>query len=274
VTVFDLHTHHDRCGHARGAMRDYVDAAIAAGVTTLGFSDHSPFFAEPQDQAKPGVAMATSQFDEYLAEAVRLREEYRGRIHLLVGVESDFFPEHADAYRARYRRAPLDYVIGSVHVLDGVDLFRPSRWENATAAYLREQRERYCDLVAASARSGMFDILGHIDVIKAVCPEIAEVATPAVDRMLRAIAEADVVIEVNTSGSTKPCGGWYPSGDIIERAHHYGVKVTFGSDAHDPERVADAYTEVQDYLYAVGYRDWYVFESRKRIRLPVHQGSL
>jgi histidinol-phosphatase (PHP family) len=253
-------------------MRDYVEAAIAAGVTTLGFSDHSPFFAEPAEHALPGVAMAKGDFPGYVAEAVRLREEYRSRIGILVGVESDFFPEHAALYRAQYAALPLDYVIGSVHVLDGVDLFRPSRWENATRNELRDQRERYCALVARSARSGMFDILGHIDVIKAVCPQIAEVATPAVDRMLREIADADVVIEVNTSGTTKPCGGWYPSGDIIERAHHYGVKVTFGSDAHTPERVADAHTEVRDYLRAIGYRDWYIFEERKRIRLGLTAG--
>ncbi|MDF3290293.1 histidinol-phosphatase [Streptomyces silvisoli] len=267
--MFDLHTHHERCGHARGTMRDYVESAITQGLHTIGLSDHSPFFGEAADHALPGVAMPKSTFAAYIAEAMALREEYWGRINVLVGVESDYFPEHAELYRNVYARYDLDYLIGSVHVLDGVDLFRKERWEQADHADLKAAREQYCNLVAQSAEAGMFDVLGHIDVIKAACPEIASIATPAVDRMLRAIADADTVIEVNTSGKTKDCGGWYPSGDILERARKYGVKLTFGSDAHDPERVGDEHENVRDELRRLGFREWYVFERRRRIRMPL-----
>lgn len=272
--MFDLHTHHERCGHARGPLREYIEAAIARGLRRIGVSDHSPFFAEAADHHKPGVAMAKSEFSAYIAEAVRLKAEYSGRIDVLVGVESDFFPEHASLYREIYSEYPLDYIIGSVHVLDGVDVFRRERWANAGTAELRAARERYCDLVAAAARSGMFDILGHIDVIKANCPRIAEIDTPAVDRMLRDIAEADVVVEVNTSGNTKECGGWYPSDDIIERAHAYGVKFTFGSDAHTSDRVGEEHKAVREHLRGIGVREWYVFERRRRIALPLDQEDL
>ncbi|MGH8794759.1 MAG: histidinol-phosphatase [Stackebrandtia sp.] len=267
--MFDLHTHHDRCGHARGGLRDYVEAALRAGLDTLGFSDHSPFFAEPVDHVKPWVAMAVGEFPSYVEEAIRLREEYRGRIRLLVGVESDYIPQHAQLYADRYKKFPLDYVIGSVHLLDGVDVFQRSRWETADEAQLRDAKERYCDLVARAARSGMFDILGHVDVIKANCPRMERVDTPASDRMLRAVADADVVMEINTSGKTKDCGGWYPSPELIERACRYGVKVTFGSDAHVPERVGDEHDAVRRRLKEIGFREWYVFEQRKRIRRPL-----
>lgn len=213
--------------------------------------------------------MAKKEFREYIAEVKALRDEYRGRINVLVGVESDFFPDHVARYRRIYAQYDLDYIIGSVHVLGGVDVFRKGRWEHASSADLKAARELYCDMVARSARSGMFDVLGHIDVIKANCPEIATIDTPAVDRMLREIAAVDIAIEVNTSGKTKDCGGWYPSADILERAQRYGIKLTFGSDAHDPERVGDEHESVRDALRALGFRSWYMFERRKRIGLPL-----
>ena len=122
--AFDLHTHHNRCGHADGSLRDYVEAALAAGLETIGFSDHSPFFGEPEDHHRPWVAMAKSDFRRYLAEAAALREEYRGRIEILIGVESDFFPEHAGIYGSVYANTDLDYVIGSVHVLGELNPLR------------------------------------------------------------------------------------------------------------------------------------------------------
>ncbi|MFI7110331.1 histidinol-phosphatase [Nonomuraea sp. NPDC050227] len=267
--MFDLHTHHDRCGHASGGLREYLDAAIDNGLHIIGLSDHSPFFCEPEEHHKPGVAMAKDEFPRYIAEAMRLREEYRGRIEVLVGVESDFFPEHAAVYRAVFDQYPLDYVIGSVHVMDGVDLFRRERWMGADQVALKAAREKYCDLVAQSARTRMFDVLGHIDVVKAACPEIMQVATGAVDRMMRDIADADAVIEVNTSGKTKDCGGWYPSIDLLERARRYGVKITFGSDAHDPSRVGDEHEAVRETLRELGFRHWYVFTQRRRVSLPL-----
>lgn len=266
---FDLHTHHARCGHAEGNLRDYVEAAVEAGLDTIGFSDHSPFFAEPEDHHKPWVAMAKSQFPGYLAEAAALREEYRGRIRVLIGVESDFFPEHIGLYRSVYAGVELDYVIGSVHVLGDLDIFAPQRWENASDELLLREKERYCDLVAQSARSGAFDILGHIDALRGNCPRIGAIPTPAVDRMLRAIVDADVLVEVNTSGGTKACKGWYPAPDVLERARHFGVKLTFGSDAHVPGRVAEDFERVREHLRGIGYREWYVVEQRRRRRIPL-----
>ncbi|WP_405160839.1 histidinol-phosphatase [Nocardia sp. NBC_01499] len=264
--MFDLHTHHNRCGHGEGTLRQMIEAAIEAGLDTIGLSDHSPFFAEPVDHFKPWVAMAKSEFPKYVTEAVALRAEYRERITVLVGVESDFFDDHCDLYRQIYSHYPLDYIIGSVHVLGDRDIFDPARWIEAD---LLEQKESYCAAVGRSARSGLFDILGHVDAIKGDCPEIAEIRTPAVDRMLRDIAESDVVMEINTSGSTKQVGGWYPSPDVLERAAFYGVKVTFGSDAHRPDRIGDDFEAVRNHLYELGYRDWYVFRDRVRHRRPL-----
>src|SRR3954454_23217203 len=89
---FDLHTHHERCGHARGKIRDYIDAAIERGLSVIGIADHSPYFSSDQDQLHPHIAMAKSMFPEYVNEVLQLKQAYSDKIEVLLGVESDFFP--------------------------------------------------------------------------------------------------------------------------------------------------------------------------------------
>ncbi|MEK8173276.1 hypothetical protein NKH77_43520 [Streptomyces sp. M19] len=84
--------------------------------------------------------------------------------------------------------------------------------------------------------------------------------------MLRAIRDAGAVMEINTSGNTKMHGGWYPEFDLLERAFHFGVPITFASDAHVPERVCDQYPEVVEVLHAIGFRTWTVFRGAPRGR--------
>jgi histidinol-phosphatase (PHP family) len=122
-----------------------------------------------------------------------------------------------------------------------------------------------CALIEQSARSGMFQILGHIDAMKGFYPAFSTIQTKAVEHTLKVSGENDVAIEINTSGKTKDVGGWYPSDEILEMAKHYGVKVTFGSDAHDPHRVGDEFELVQARLREIGFKKWVYFKKKKRV---------
>lgn len=268
--MIDLHTHHDRCGHASGSLRDYVTKALDLGVEVLGLSDHTPLFAAEEDHPIPRAAMPRSEFPAYLAEAVALREEFRGRIEILVSAEADYGTGRMDPYRRALSGAPLDYLIGSVHMLDGQDIFDPARWRTArTGDQLRLLKSRFLGLVAESARSGLFDVIGHVDALKGSFPGLSAVPVPAAsDDMLRAIAGSGCVMEINTSGVTKPCGGWYPDHDLIERAHFFGVPVTFASDAHSPDRIGDQFAEVTTTLRGIGYTHYVSFRDRQRVRVP------
>jgi histidinol phosphate phosphatase HisJ family len=266
---FDFHTHHFRCGHAEGSIRDYIEAALEKGLAMIGISDHSPYFASGKDRPSPSVAMAKSEFPRYVEEVLRLKKEYAGKIEVLLGVESDYFPEHEALYRSVYDAYPFDYRIGSVHQLLGLSIFNRNRWKNLNERGRIETKDAYFREIQRSAKSGMFDILGHIDAMKGYYPEFDEIPTNELDRTLKTIAECDVAIEINTSGKTKDCGGWYPSDDILEKAHHYGVKVTFGSDAHVPDRVADEWDEVRLRLKDIGFKEWAVFRGRRRVMIPL-----
>jgi histidinol-phosphatase (PHP family) len=261
---FDLHTHHNRCGHAEGSIADYIEAAIQAGLEVIGISDHSPYFSSEEDHPEPKIAMARSEFPRYVEEVLKLQERYRGKIEVLLGVEADFFPEHAGLYKKMFAPYPFDYIIGSVHRSNGVSIFNRRRWRGLSEEEKIREKEQYYKLIEMSARSGMFDILGHIDAMKGNYPPFSEIRTESVDKTLRVIAECDIAIEINTSGKTKESGGWYPSDDILERALHYGIQVTFGSDAHDPKRVGDEWEQVRQRLREIGFTQWVFFRRKKR----------
>lgn len=266
---FDLHTHHERCGHAEGNIEAYIRAAIERGLSVIGISDHSPYFGKEEDHPSPKVAMAKSEFPRYVREVLELKKKYEGKIDVLLGVESDFFPEHAGLYRKIYAQYPFDYIIGSVHVVEGVSIFNRNRWEKLDEDGKIRVKDTYHDLIGQSARSGMFDILGHIDAMKGYYPEFSEIPSHNLEQVIKVIGECDLTIEVNTSGKTKDVGGWYPSDHILELALHYGVHVTMGSDAHVPERVGDELELVAKRLKEIGFKEWVYFKQRKRIAVPL-----
>ncbi|MDQ8739202.1 histidinol-phosphatase [Paenibacillus sp. LHD-38] len=267
---FDLHTHHVRCGHADGTIEDYILAGLEAGLQVIGISDHSPYFFHKEDQPSPGIAMARSDFANYVQEVLRLKEKYTGKIEVLLGMESDFFPQHIESYKAAYAGVPFDYLIGSVHQVGEVSIFNRNRWKNLNEKQHIEVKRSYYDLIKQSAQSGMFDILGHIDAMKGYYPAFSDVpANAEIDDTLKTIAECGVSIEINTSGSTKYVGGWYPSDAILERALHFGVNVTFGSDAHLPSRVGDEWELVEQRLKEIGFMHWVYYRKRQQVIVPI-----
>jgi histidinol-phosphatase (PHP family) len=266
---FDLHTHHERCGHAKAKIEDYIRAAIKNDLQIIGISDHSPFFASDLDQEIPGVAMGKREFPSYVEEVLQLKEKYRGQIEVLLGVESDFFADHYPLYRDIYAQYPFDYIIGSVHFSNASSIFDKKRWENVKDEDVLNEKEHYYQLIKESAQSGVFDILGHIDAMKGFYPDFTNVQTPKVEEALKLLGEAEATIEVNTSGKNKDCGGWYPSYEMLEMAYFYNIGVTFGSDAHVPERVGDEFEEVRTKLKEIGFNNWTFYRQRKRQLLPL-----
>lgn len=267
---FDLHTHHFRCGHADGNIREYVEAAISAGLKVIGISDHTPYFGSTEEQPFPYIAMGKAELANYVNEVLQLKQEYEGKIDVLLGIESDFFPEHTEVYRQTLSLYPFDYIIGSVHQVSGVSIFNKNRWKGFTPTQKIAEKEEYFSLIRQSAKSGMFQILGHIDAMKGNYPSFTDILTEdALEETLKVIAECGIAIEINTSGKTKMCGGWYPSNAILERAHYHGVDVTFGSDAHKPSRVGEEFEEVAEVLKDIGFTQWVYYKQKQKITVPL-----
>ncbi|MDF2961087.1 MAG: histidinol phosphate phosphatase HisJ family [Paenibacillus sp.] len=266
---FDLHTHHSRCGHAVGQIEDYIQSAIRVGLQVIGISDHSPFFAEEEDHARPGMAMPRSEFLFYVEEVLNLKHKYEDRIEVLLGVESDFFAESTAVYQSYFQKYPFDYLIGSIHYVEGIHIFHKQFWSQVAVEDVEKRFRRYYDLVIQAVRSQAFDIFGHLDALRGNCPFTFEPSASVTDHVLQEAASSGVVLEVNTSGKLKLASKWFPSDELLERALFYGLGITFGSDAHKPERVGEEQEEVRKRLKEIGYTEWYIFRKRVKQRIPL-----
>lgn len=266
---FDLHTHHKRCGHAIDDIRDYIEAAIKIDLDVIGISDHSPYFYSEHDHLYPHITMKKSEFTTYIAEVLALKQEYKGKIDVLLGVESDYFPEYISYYQEAFKNHPFDYIIGSVHFVEGDSIFNKHRWEGLLEEEKVQLKDKYYQLIEQSAKSGLFHILGHIDAMKGYYPAFSQIDSLALEKTLKVIGEEQVAIEVNTSGGTKDCGGWYPSNEILERALFYNVDITFGSDAHKPDRVGEDFDLVKAQLKEIGFKQWCYYKQKKKVIVPI-----
>jgi histidinol-phosphatase (PHP family) len=263
--MIDLHTHHDRCGHAEGSLGDMARWALAHGIRMLGVSDHAPRFAEAADHPRPLVQMARSQWDGYLAEAVALRGELAGRLDLRVGVEADFLPGTEAAYRAALDRPELDYVVGSVHEVAVVGAADGSMWnlfapDSYADADIDDVHRAYWRTVAAAAGSGLFDVLGHLDLIRMLPPARADLRE-VVEQTCEAVADAGVAVEINGSGLRRD-GRPYPDAPLLAGLVRRGVPITFGSDAHRREQLGQGWDEASTLLSGLGVGRWATFRGR------------
>jgi histidinol-phosphatase (PHP family) len=266
---FDIHTHHYRCGHADGNIRDYIESAITSGLQVIGISDHTPYFNRDEDRAFPLITMGKSELINYVQEVIQLKQEYAGKIDVLLGIESDFFENQAELYRQVLSQYPFDYIIGSVHQVYDISIFNKKRWTNLKLEQQIIVKKEYYRLIQDSAKSGIFQILGHIDAMKGNFPAFSDIpADEVIDETMKIISDCGIAIEINTSGKTKKSGGWYPSNTILERALYYGVDVTFGSDAHTPARVADELIEVRTTLKEIGFKEWVYYKQKQKQVVP------
>ncbi len=256
----DLHNHTPLCNHAEGTVEEYVEAAIAAGIDVFGFSDHAPMDFDPK------YRMKFSEMAAYRESVMRVKTACRDRIEILFGYEVDYLEGHMDR---RVLDADVDYLIGSVHFLDGWGFDNPEFIGRYAHEDIDEIWHRYFDAIARMARSGLFDIVGHLDLVKVFkfMPkgDILSIAGPALD----AVAEAGMALEINVAGYRKPVAEAYPSPALLDAAFSRGIPVTFGSDAHAPDQVGLFRERAETLAKAAGYRECVYFRNRKKITVPI-----
>ncbi len=268
--MIDLHTHHQRCGHAEGTLESMARAAAATpGVRVFGWSDHAPLFADPDDHPRPGVQMARSQWDGYLAEACQVRSNLADELPMLdlrIGVEADYLPGTEDAYRAGLDRRELDYVLGSVHEVGTWHIYKPRTFADLPdpdAFHLGYWRS-----LRGAAESGLFDVLSHLDAIKAMVPPARGDMEGEIRQTLDCIADSGVAVEINGSGLSK-AGELFPSPAILEGLVRRDVPITLGSDAHEAGQIGRGYAEGAALLARLGRTRVVTFRRREAVWLEL-----
>jgi histidinol-phosphatase (PHP family) len=172
---------------------------------------------------------------------------------------------------------PWDYVVGSVHFMgdDALDFHGETDWQ-AWDIWREGDPEkvwrRYFETLGEAARTGMFDILAHPDLVKVFGDRVP---VPDGDprrfyeRAMDGIADSDVAIEVSTAGLRKPVGEIYPAPAFLEMCLDAGRPVALSSDAHAPEQLGHEYERAVEWLSHLGVTELSVFEGRQRRQEPI-----
>src|SRR5699024_2410574 len=143
--------------------------AAQRGITIFGASDHAPLFAHELDQPQPGIQMARSEWPDYLTEVADVRRQLEGRLDVRIGTEADWLPGTENAYREALASAPLDHVLGSVHNVGPVHIYM--RHTHSLIEDVEQLHREYWQEVRNAAESGLFDIIAHVDAVKARLPQ-------------------------------------------------------------------------------------------------------
>ncbi len=245
----------------------YSARARARGVLEIAVTEHVHRFAAARDwHPNPWWREeATEDVDVYCAALERARAE---GLPVLIGVEMDWLPDRTDEIAGFLDGRPFDIVLGSVHWLSDRAVDHPDylAWDALDA---EEIWERYLDELVAAARSGLFDVLAHIDLPKVfghTQPDSARARWPEV---IGQIAAAGVAVECSTAGLRKPVGQLYPDPDLLGLCAAAGIPVTLSSDAHRPEDVAADYPTAVAALGGAGYAHLTRFAGRVPTQVPI-----
>jgi histidinol-phosphatase (PHP family) len=260
----DYHTHHVRCGHASGDLEQYVLRGIEIGLDQLGLSDHMPLLHVDPAAYYTGMAMPMDELPKYVEECLFLRERYRGQIDIRVGLEGDYIEGCEKQIEAIIQAYPWDYVIGSVHFLGEWDIsdFRQLQgWQGQNYANVYNI---YYDAVQKAARTGFYDYIGHVDVIKRFGYKPEEDMWELEKRTLDVIKQSGMAIELNASGLRMPAAEMFPSRRMLEYSLQIGIPITIGSDAHQPERLAQYLDQAEQLLRDIGFQEIATFKDRIR----------
>jgi histidinol-phosphatase (PHP family) len=254
------------CRHAKDELAAVVETAIARGFTHYGLSEHCPrdrpqdLYPEEHDLGPDGLAAA---FAAYTAEAFVLRDRFADRIELVVGFETERLPPGSWAARMRElrARAPFEYVVGSVHDVDGtyVDYTAELTAELAQRVGGRDAlHARYFDAVADMVETLRPEIVGHIDLVRKFDgPEagFSPAVRPHIERALEAVAACGAVLDVNCGAHRRGLSPVYPLPDILARAARMGIAVTLGDDSHGVSSVGIGLDASLQAIAAAGYRE-------------------
>ncbi len=240
----------------------YRESATERGIAELGVAEHIYRF---------GAALEIWEHPFWRRYAHDDLDAYCGFVReetdLRLGIEMDFVAGREDRIANVLERREWDYVVGSVHFLrdHSVDAEDYSIWGTGESA--ERIWRRYFETLAEAARSGLYDIMSHPDLVK-VWGRAAQVPDGDLRRYyepaVEAFAETGVAVELSTAGWRKPVGEQYPSVPFLEMLVDAGCPIALSSDAHTAEQLGFEYERAVELLEQVGVREIAVFERRQR----------
>jgi histidinol-phosphatase (PHP family) len=274
LTDYHVHLRPDEPGttaelHFTSANAErYREVAEERGISELGVAEHMHRFTAALD-VWDHPWWRQNAHDDLDAYCEFVREE----TDLRLGIEADFVPSREDRLANFLERREWDYVVGSVHFLSDAAVDMPGGWDVWRRGESAEKVwRRYYETLAEAARTGLFDIMAHPDLVKvwgderpAPPGDPRRYYEPAVEGFL----DGGVAVEVSTAGLRKPVAEIYPSRAFLEMVADAGLPVALSSDAHVPDDLGYRYEDALALLEEVGIRELCVFQDRERRMEPI-----
>lgn len=254
----DSHIHTSFSGDSDTSPERQIEKALSLGMERICFTDH-------HDHDVVSDIDFELDIPAYLKEMRRLREGYSGRIDIYTGIELGL-QEHISGYLQEItENYPFDFVIGSVHFVDGLDPYYPEYFEKrGKSAY-----SRYFEAVLGCIKSiKCYDSLGHLDYIARYGGKYGLTYSYAeysdfIDPILRCMIDDGKALECNTGGLSRGLPEPNPCADILRRYREMGGElITIGSDAHSPETLGCFFESTGQLLKELGFKYYAVYSQR------------
>ena len=265
----DAHLHTDQSPDSSVPIDVYAAQAVERGIREIAITDHVDF--DPRDPA-----YHYTRFDDRERTVRDAAERWAVRgVTIRFGAELTYNRRWEADVRDHLARHRYDYVIGSVH-----DWPESPYWPSRIRSWivgrsLDEIVEPYYAEIMAAARSGLFDTIGHLDVVKrylhpyVTSSDLAE-RSDLQEPALRAIVQGGAALEINSSGLRYPGAETYPSAAVVARFRELGgERVVVGSDAHSRGSFAAGLNESYRHLTAAGFEELAFRRGAERVRIPV-----
>ncbi|MCW2953756.1 MAG: histidinol phosphate phosphatase HisJ family [Conexibacter sp.] len=247
----------------------YRETASERGIEELGVSEHVYRFEQALEvwQHPYWQANAHDDIDAY-CQFVREQTDLR------LGIEADFIPGREDQIGNLLEARAWDYVLGSVHFVRDHAVDMPGDWDVWTTTFNSPDKvwRRYFETLGEAARSGLYDILAHPDLVKVwgqQRPRPEGDLRRFYELAIEGIAESGIAVEVSTAGLRKPVGEIYPADGFLELLLEAGAPIALSSDAHVSDHLGFGYERAVAWLADHGVTELCVFERRTRRLVPI-----
>jgi histidinol-phosphatase (PHP family) len=269
---------HSRWSDGKPTLNEMLDAATRMGIGELGVSDHWALHPKGTIQK---WAMHPEALSAYVEALLELRDvaTRQGGPQVRVGLEVDWFPSYLNApepglpLRIILNRFPFDYLVGSVHEVDGFMIDgSPAAWAPLSQDQINHLHRRYWQNMTTLGERSMFDIVAHIDLPKKfgfypTCDLRKEIGE-ALDAI--AAAANKPVVEINTAGWHKPCADAYPTLDILRECRRRDIPITISADAHQTDHLLRDFDKAAARLSDAGYTHIARFAQRQKRMESLH----
>ncbi|WP_071460004.1 histidinol-phosphatase [Bacillus massilinigeriensis] len=266
----DYHNHLENGELTLDYLMQFTNAAAKRGIEHFGISEHAYHFFQTADILQNPWVNERRFYD--MADYTALfHKAWSSGIDVKMSIEMDYTPDKHKEMEKFIQSYDFDYVIGSIHWVGdfGIDLGEYiEEWEKRD---LFEVYSNYFGQVVTLAESNLFDIVGHLDLVKIFkyVPKDEEFLLEQYDKATTALSRSKTCVEISTAGLRKPVGELYPDKRLLQMCYDKKIPIVLSSDAHFPKHVGYDYEKAVELAREVGYRSIMTFSKGSRKEVPI-----